>query len=77
MNFSEALEELKLGARAARSSWVGKWVGLVPNWNFENLAQWSISDRAPFLLLHTADGTVVPWFASQTDLLAEDWEIVP
>jgi hypothetical protein len=27
----------------------------------------------PFYALKTADGSVVPWLASQTDMLAEDW----
>ncbi|HVB41871.1 MAG TPA: MW1434 family type I TA system toxin [Streptosporangiaceae bacterium] len=27
--------------------------------------------------MRTADGSCVPWLASQTDVLAEDWEIVP
>ena len=26
--------------------------------------------------MRTADGTIVPWLASQTDMLAEDWVIV-
>jgi hypothetical protein len=26
--------------------------------------------------MKTADGTVVPWLASQTDQLAEDWVLV-
>lgn len=30
----------------------------------------------PHLDMKTADGKVVPWLASQTDLLAEDWEVV-
>lgn len=30
----------------------------------------------PFLCMRAADGTFVPWLASQTDLLAEDWRIV-
>lgn len=28
----------------------------------------------PFILMKTADETFVPWLASQTDILAEDWE---
>jgi len=27
--------------------------------------------------LFPADGTIVPWVASQTDVLAEDWELLP
>jgi hypothetical protein len=26
--------------------------------------------------MRTADGKIVPWLASQTDLLADDWSIV-
>ena len=26
--------------------------------------------------MRTADGKIVPWLASQTDVLAEDWEMV-
>ena len=30
----------------------------------------------PFIGMKTADGGFVPWLASQTDILAEDWQIV-
>lgn len=30
----------------------------------------------PFLCMRAADGTFVPWLASQTDLLADDWSTV-
>lgn len=30
----------------------------------------------PWIGMKTADGGFVPWLASQTDLLAEDWEVV-
>lgn len=29
----------------------------------------------PHLVMQTADGSLVPWLASQTDILAEDWEV--
>lgn len=28
----------------------------------------------PYIYMKTADGGLVPWLCSQTDLLAEDWE---
>lgn len=28
----------------------------------------------PFIMMRTADGKFIPWLASQTDLLADDWE---
>ena len=30
----------------------------------------------PWVGMKTADGGFVPWLASQTDVLAEDWQIV-
>ena len=30
----------------------------------------------PYITMKTADNAIVPWLASQTDLLAEDWEIL-
>jgi hypothetical protein len=29
----------------------------------------------PFIVMRTEDGKNVPWLASQTDMLAEDWEV--
>lgn len=31
----------------------------------------------PWIGMKTADNNFVPWLASQTDILAEDWEVVP
>ena len=30
----------------------------------------------PYIYMKTAQGDLVPWFASQTDMLAGDWLIV-
>ena len=32
-------------------------------------------DALPYIAMKTATGEVVPWIASQTDLLADDWVI--
>lgn len=86
MNFSRALEYLKGGDKVARAGWNGKgmFLFLVPGSKF-------IVNRAPLLGIYpegteieyhahidmkTVQGYVVPWVASQTDLLCEDWEIV-
>jgi triacylglycerol esterase/lipase EstA (alpha/beta hydrolase family) len=77
MGFGEALDALKQDERLARDGWNGRgmWVAMVPS------QAWSVDDdnrvlgRA-FLCLKTADGAYVPWTASQTDLLAEDWRVV-
>ena len=72
MNFSKALEELKAGYLVARSGWNGKgmWLALqVPT----ELSKMTL----PYIYMKTACGNLVPWLASQTDLLAEDWVVLP
>lgn len=85
-NFSQALELVKNGARLARTGWNGKgmFIFLVPGSEFK-------VNRPPLLGIYpegteikyhghvdmrTADGQIVPWLCSQTDMLAEDWAIV-
>lgn len=71
-NFGQALELLKAGHRVARSGWNGKgmWIALqVPD------AHSKMS--LPYIYMFTADGNLVPWLASQTDVLSDDWETVP
>lgn len=86
MNFGEALALLKNGKLVARSGWNGKgmFLYLVPGSRFT-------VNRAPLLGIYpegaeisyhahidmkTATGDCVPWLASQTDVLAEDWQEV-
>lgn len=74
MNFGYALDCLRAGDKVARKGWNGKnmWIWLcIPD---EGL--WHSYKRLPYLYMKTADDCVVPWLASQTDILAEDWEIV-
>lgn len=72
MTFGDALIALKTGARLARCGWNGKgmWIALqVPDAHSKM--------GLPYLYMSTVDGRLVPWLASQTDILAEDWEIAP
>ncbi|HET6443743.1 MAG TPA: DUF2829 domain-containing protein [candidate division Zixibacteria bacterium] len=86
MDFSNALNALKMGHRVAREGWNGKgmFIFLVPGSTFK-------VNRPPLLGIYsegteinyhghvdmkTADDMVVPWLCSQTDMLAEDWELV-
>lgn len=66
--FSVALHVLHAGMRIAREGWDGKgqWVALHVN---------SADDRMdrPFIYINPVDGMRVPWVASQTDILADDW----
>lgn len=69
MDFSEALKLMKIGTKMARAGWNGKgmWVGImVPECDV----------KLPYLFMKTVDDKFVPWLASQTDILAEDWGIV-
>jgi len=86
MNFGQALEALKNGKLCARSGWNGKkmFVFLVKGSQFQvNRApllgifpEGTEIDYCPHIDMKTADGKIVPWLASQTDVLAEDWGIV-
>lgn len=77
MNFGQALESLKAGARVSRSGWNGKglWVELQTPDAHSKMT-------LPYLYLnYPADaqntpGARVPWAPSQTDILADDWGVV-
>jgi hypothetical protein len=75
--FPVALVWLNEGKRVARSGWNGKgmFLFLIRNWTYTDGKQDNYPNL-PFIAMKTADGSIVPWLASQTDLLAEDWEIV-
>lgn len=66
-----AVKQLHNGARVARSGWNGKNMYLelqVPDVNSKM--------TLPYVYMRTAQGDLVPWLCSQTDLLATDWEQV-
>lgn len=76
MNFSDALNLIKNGVRVTRAGWNGKnmWIFLVDGAEY-SIHCWSAPEgenNTPFIAIKTIDA-VVPWVASQTDLLAEDW----
>lgn len=77
MNFSQALDQIKAGQRVARPGWNGKgmFIFLVERWTYTDGKQDNYPNL-PFIAMKTADGKVVPWLASQTDILAEDWSVV-
>ena len=80
LSFGLALEALKLGKKVARAGWNGKgmWIRLVPNGYFD--VGISILEHQakllPWIGMKTADNAFIPWLASQTDMLAEDWQVV-
>ncbi len=86
INFSIALGLIKEGLRVAREGWNSKemFVFLVPGSSFEVnrppllgiYAAGTLINYHAHIDMRTADGQIVPWIASQTDLLADDWLIV-
>lgn len=86
MDFSGALIALKHGAKVARHGWNGKgmFLFLVPGSTFQVnrppllgiYPEGTTIDYSPHIDMRTADGKIVPWLASQTDLMAEDWALV-
>jgi hypothetical protein len=77
LTFSDALHYLKLGNRVARYGWNGK--GL---WLEIQRPDTHSKMTLPYVFLNYPDdvqntpGARVPWIASQTDMLAEDWAVL-
>ena len=80
LNFSEALNFLKEGGRLARVGWNGRGIFIKIQRPDENSKMTS-----PYIFIDTtglqtdnesAPKSLVPWIASQTDILADDWEVV-
>lgn len=85
MDFGTALKYLKFSsAKIARKGWNGKgmFIYFVPANEYPaqtQIAKDTFGDMVPYqayIAMKTVNGSVVPWLASQTDLLAEDWELV-
>ena len=74
LNFGEAIAALKSGKLVAREGWNGKGMWLILMAEGETtLSNDETYEAAPFIVMKTADNKIVPWLASQTDVLAEDW----
>lgn len=70
-SFGEAIESLKAGYAVQREGWNGKGMFLklqVPDAHSKM--------TLPYIYMSTVQGDLVPWLASQTDMLAEDWRVV-
>jgi hypothetical protein len=88
MNFGEAIAALKEGIAVARKGWNGKGMYLymvdAGRYPPSTLVGSLIADTQPdgkvpympYIAMKTVSDDVVPWLASQTDVLAEDWVLV-
>jgi arginine repressor len=85
LSFGDAVQALKDGKKLQRKGWNGKGMYLslveirnckvdksVLNDNDNN----KMIELLPWIGMKTADNHFVPWLASQTDVLSEDWEIL-
>ena len=80
MNFGEAIEAMKAGKRLARNGWNGKGIYIqiqFPDINSKMTSPYIYMDTTGLQTDNSAaPKVVVPWLASQTDMLAEDWEVL-
>ena len=86
MTFGMALEALRIGLKVARKGWNGKDMflfhvnGSTFNVNREPLLgiypEGTEINYQAHIDMKTTDGTIVPWLASQSDMLATDWKLV-
>lgn len=86
MSFGLAIEAMRKGCRVAREGWNGKnmYIYLVDGSTFEvnraplnkHLSEGTEVTYRPHIDMKTVDDEFVPWVASQSDMLAEDWLVV-
>lgn len=85
-DFGQALTSLKKGNKVCRDGWNGKGMYLLyipENGYYVTKLDWPSHEQIgnlsnlPFIAMKTADNKIVPWLASQTDILANDWCLLP
>lgn len=85
LTFGMAVEALKTGHKVARQGWNGKGMFLFYNDDRANaIGHKALNEKiideilevCPFIVMKTADNKLIPWLASQSDVLAEDYSII-
>lgn len=88
MTFGQAIEALKVGQKVARAGWNGKGMFLYhvpaaaypaqrnPQGTMVGVFPDDMVPYCAYIAMKTAQNNVVPWLASQTDVLADDWSII-
>ena len=74
MNFEEVLSELRIGRKVTRMRWNGNLRGKTM-WIHLQVPDEHSKMTLPYIYMKTADDHLVPWLASQTDILADDWQL--
>jgi hypothetical protein len=88
-DFGWALNQLRNGQRVHREGWNGRGMYVVLQAGYPDgipinantakatgIAEGTIQKFRPYLMMYTVNGEFVPWVASQSDLLADDWDAV-
>ena len=77
--FGDAIRYLKRGLKVARKGWNGKGMYLRYVEPYKDKA-YKVTEcepidgtLLPYIAMKTTDNKFVPWLASQTDMLSEDW----
>lgn len=71
MGIGDAINEIRSGRKVQRNGWnePGQYLMLQrPDSNSKM--------TLPYIFIHTVQGNLIPWLASQTDILARDWQVV-
>lgn len=70
MKFETALRRIKNGKKLTRKNWNGKDM-------YIQLQRPDPDSKMtlPYIYMKTVDDDLVPWTASQTDILSDDWQI--
>lgn len=71
MNISEAIDLMWGGDKVSREGWNGPGQFLELQVPDEHSKM-----TLPYIFINTVTGDRVPWLASQTDILADDWKRV-
>ena len=77
MNFGTAIECIKKGDKVQRAGWNGKGLWLELQTPDENSKM-----TLPYIYINyppespNTPGAKVPWLASQTDMLTDDWRVL-
>ena len=81
MGFGDAVRSMGIGHKVSRSGWNGKgmFIFIVAGncWEFScDIEGVDGLDTLPFTCMKTADNKLIPWLASQEDVLAYDWVVL-
>ena len=71
MGIGNAIRAMWGGSKVSRQGWNGPDQHLAIQTPDENSKM-----TLPYIYIRTVQGDLVPWLASQTDLLATDWIVV-